>query len=79
MNKSLAPTIAPAVGDLAARFVAVREFTGTLCETLSPEDCCIQSMPSASPTRWHLCAHELVFRDLSVESRRGVPPVRRAL
>jgi ergothioneine biosynthesis protein EgtB len=46
--------------ELHQRFAAVRAFTHTLCEPLSPEDCCIQSMPSASPTRWHL-AHTSWF------------------
>lgn len=46
--------------DLAERFTAVRDFTETLCETLEPEDCCIQSMPAASPVRWHL-AHTTWF------------------
>ena len=49
-----------AAGDLRQRFAAVRSFTMTLCETLTAEDCCLQSMPSASPTRWHL-AHTAWF------------------
>ena len=46
--------------NLAERFAAVRQFTETLCETLRPEDCCIQSMPNSSPVRWHL-AHTTWF------------------
>ncbi len=46
--------------DLARRFADVRSFTDALCATLEPEDCCIQSMSSASPTRWHL-AHTSWF------------------
>jgi ergothioneine biosynthesis protein EgtB len=45
---------------LAARYQAVRTFSEQLCETLEPEDCCIQSMSDASPIRWHL-AHTTWF------------------
>jgi ergothioneine biosynthesis protein EgtB len=31
----------------------VRGFTEALCRALSPEDQCIQSMPDASPAKWH--------------------------
>ncbi|QEG36549.1 ergothioneine biosynthesis protein EgtB [Bythopirellula goksoeyrii] len=46
--------------NLAKRFAAVRLFTEQICETLQAEDCCIQSMPDASPIRWHL-AHTTWF------------------
>jgi ergothioneine biosynthesis protein EgtB len=46
--------------DLALRYATVRSLTAMLCEPLSPEDCAIQSMPSASPVRWHL-AHTSWF------------------
>jgi ergothioneine biosynthesis protein EgtB len=45
---------------LAERFVATRATTLGLVEGLSPEDCMIQSMPDASPVKWHL-AHTTWF------------------
>ncbi len=39
---------------LRARYAAVRRQTEALCEPLELEDMVAQSMPDASPTRWHL-------------------------
>ena len=47
-------------GALAGRFRAIRCASDALCEPLEPEDCCIQSMPDVSPTKWHL-AHTSWF------------------
>src|SRR5262245_15880305 len=65
------PSIAPddaAVHSMLDRYEAVRRFTESLCAPLSAEDCAIQSMPDASPARWHL-AHTTWFFETFVLSR----------
>jgi ergothioneine biosynthesis protein EgtB len=57
---SLYSTKPDRVERLRDRFHQIRKFTNSLCATLEPEDCVVQSMPDVSPTKWHL-AHTTWF------------------
>ena len=53
---------------LLERFLAVRAASEALCESLAVEDLGLQSMPDASPVKWHL-AHTTWFFETFVLAR----------
>ena len=69
------PTIVPilsAPAELEARFRQVRARSLALRAPLSVEDCALQSMPDASPVKWHL-AHSTWFFETFVLSLARPP------
>jgi ergothioneine biosynthesis protein EgtB len=58
-----------AADSLLARYRTVRRKSEELAGPLSPEDCQVQSMPDASPTKWHL-AHTSWFFETFVLAPR---------
>ena len=57
---------------LAARYREVRRQTEELARPLSAEDCEVQSMPDASPAKWHL-AHTTWFFETFVLAGARAP------
>ena len=76
MNTAIERSERAELTSLAERYQRIRSFSETLCETLEPEDCCIQSMPDASPIRWHLAHTTWFFETFVLAQTRhyhGVP------
>ena len=66
---SFTPQTSSTPKSFAKRFRDVRDRSRPLCETLEPEDCVVQSMPNASPIRWHLAHTTWLFETFLLKRR----------
>ena len=79
-NSATFPGKSLAVADIS-RYAEVRAHTERLATNLSPEDQCVQSMPDASPVKWHRAHTTWFFEQFVLVSvrawlsgvRRGFP------
>ncbi|HEX4591252.1 MAG TPA: DinB family protein, partial [Gemmataceae bacterium] len=69
------PNVARASTRLIERFHAVRAATERLCEPLTAEDCQLQSMPDASPVKWHLAHTTWFFETFVLAADLEIRPV----
>ena len=59
---------------LAEAYASVRAHSEALAAPLSAEDCAVQSMPDASPVKWHLAHTSWFFETVILSRRPGYKP-----
>ena len=62
------------LADLAQRYREIRAHTEHLAAPLSAEDAQVQSMPDASPVKWHLAHTSWFFETVILAPRPGYRP-----
>lgn len=67
MGTVIEPTHTVRTKNLLERYREVRRFSESFCEPLETEDFVIQTMPEASPTKWHLAHTTWFFETLVVK------------
>src|SRR3954464_13745966 len=58
---------------LRSRFVQTRARSLNIASPLTEEDCCVQSMPDASPVKWHLAHTTWFFETFLLEQDPRYP------
>jgi ergothioneine biosynthesis protein EgtB len=66
--------VSVAPSPLAADYRTIRGWTRTLCEPLAIEDYGVQSMPDASPAKWHLAHTTWFFETFVLDADRTYVP-----
>jgi len=62
------------IDSLVQAFCAVRAHSEALAAPLSAEDCSVQSMPDASPVKWHLAHTSWFFETVILSKQAGYKP-----
>src|SRR5690348_12118399 len=77
MNASRHAVGASPVGSVSpiAHYRHVRDTTLALCAGLQPEDVVVQSMPDASPAKWHLAHTTWFFEQFLLGREPGYAPL----
>lgn len=57
------------IRDVGRRYASIRQQSLEIAAPLSAEDCCVQTMPDVSPTKWHLAHTTWFFESFVLDGR----------
>ncbi|MER3547196.1 MAG: ergothioneine biosynthesis protein EgtB, partial [Rhodanobacteraceae bacterium] len=75
MTASPSASAAQLADSVSRRYQRVRDRTVALCADLQPEDTVVQSMPDASPAKWHLAHTTWFFEQFLLGRQSGYEPL----